>query len=745
MNTTVKTPSKDILARAMAMEDIIVEHDAQAATAYFDTKSRRLVLPIWKDMDASLYDMLIGHEVSHALNTPADGWRDWVGEGPEAQIRHQFLNIVEDARIERMIKNKFPGLRRDFAAGYRSLHSRDMFELDGKDMKQATLIDRLNLYFKLGLFGVIDIPFSTDEKQYVDRMASTDTFEEVMDLASDLYNLWKQEEEEKQQEQQEQQGQQEGSEDGEGIPQPASGQEESKGEDGSGGMMGSASDDDANTSNGSGDSDEDCGQSMEDDTDDGKSADSTKGENSSQDGSDQTDLSYDAYSNCPPSQPGSTQRSFERAISDLRDEDSGGYMYRELPRSAHLDSIIVDYKKIEEEWDKLKGQKRNGDEYSITNRQKSDNLLVEFNNKSKAVVQHMVQQFMMKQSADADKKTSIAKTGILDTVNVINYRWSEDIFLKNEIHADGKNHGIVMFVDWSSSMRDILNDTVEQLLVLVEFCRKANIPYEVYTFSSRMFDGSDEFRKNTGQFDVEKSDIQPHGFQLYNVLSSRMNSRSHKTAVGNLWFVAYSSQYGRYGSAIPPCMSMGCTPLNETILAAMDIIPEFQKKNNVQIVNTVVLSDGYGHSMVGYHYGNEKTFIRDKHTHKNYEIKPGCVGETYALVRALKDRTGCNAIGIHLHGGKNIRGLRWEFFGDLPVNVYENACKSFKKNKFLSLDRTGYDEYFVIQGNIKIEFDAFNNLDEEASMAKIRNAFCKGAEGKKKSRTIASRIVEIIS
>ena len=136
---------------------------------------------------------------------------------------------------------------------------------------------------------------------------------------------------------------------------------------------------------------------------------------------------------------------------------------------------------------------------------------------------------------------------------------------------------------------------------------------------------------------------------------------------------------------------------------------------------------------------------RGQHTHKNYEIKPGCVGETYALVRALKDRTGCNAIGIHLHGGKNIRGLRWEFFSDLPVNVYENACKSFKKNKFLSLDRTGYDEYFVIQGNIKIEFDAFNNLDEEASMAKIRNAFCKGAEGKKKSRTIASRIVEIIS
>ena len=63
--TTVRTASKDILARAMAMEDIRVEHRADAPTAYFDVQNRVLGLPVWKDMDNAIYDMLVGHEVSH--------------------------------------------------------------------------------------------------------------------------------------------------------------------------------------------------------------------------------------------------------------------------------------------------------------------------------------------------------------------------------------------------------------------------------------------------------------------------------------------------------------------------------------------------------------------------------------------------------------------------------------------------------------------------------------------------------
>jgi len=97
----VNRDSKSLLARCMATEDIRVIHDKTAETAYFDTENRVLCLPIWQDMSNAMYDMLVGHEVSHALHTPKEGWQDFVGQGKGSRIRHMFINVVEDARIER--------------------------------------------------------------------------------------------------------------------------------------------------------------------------------------------------------------------------------------------------------------------------------------------------------------------------------------------------------------------------------------------------------------------------------------------------------------------------------------------------------------------------------------------------------------------------------------------------------------------------------------------------------------------
>ena len=110
--------SKSILAKLLAAEDITVIHGADAPTASFDVKSRVLTLPCWTNMSNSLYDMLVGHEVSHALYTPnsdSDGWFQIEAlakslDMPASTVK-LYANVVEDARIERMIKSKFPGLR----------------------------------------------------------------------------------------------------------------------------------------------------------------------------------------------------------------------------------------------------------------------------------------------------------------------------------------------------------------------------------------------------------------------------------------------------------------------------------------------------------------------------------------------------------------------------------------------------------------------------------------------------------
>ena len=60
---------KGNLARLLASENLTVIHKA-VKTASFDVNKRVLTLPIWQGISNRVYDMLVGHEVGHALFTP---------------------------------------------------------------------------------------------------------------------------------------------------------------------------------------------------------------------------------------------------------------------------------------------------------------------------------------------------------------------------------------------------------------------------------------------------------------------------------------------------------------------------------------------------------------------------------------------------------------------------------------------------------------------------------------------------
>ena len=100
---------KGTLAKLLATENLTVEH-RKVSTAYFDVEKRILCLPIWKTASATVYDLLVGHEVGHALYTPSDDLKG---------ISKPFVNVLEDARIERMMKQTYPGLKRSFFEGYK--------------------------------------------------------------------------------------------------------------------------------------------------------------------------------------------------------------------------------------------------------------------------------------------------------------------------------------------------------------------------------------------------------------------------------------------------------------------------------------------------------------------------------------------------------------------------------------------------------------------------------------------------
>ena len=129
--TNVNIESKNSLARLMATENLHIQH-AKVSTASFDVKNRVLRLPIWKEMDATMYEGLIGHEVGHALYTSFEDWSSFVKDFPELK---DYANIIEDARIEKKMKVKYPGMRKTFFSMYDSLSQKDFFGTQGRDLE----------------------------------------------------------------------------------------------------------------------------------------------------------------------------------------------------------------------------------------------------------------------------------------------------------------------------------------------------------------------------------------------------------------------------------------------------------------------------------------------------------------------------------------------------------------------------------------------------------------------------------
>ena len=175
--TTTLNEIKSQLAKLLATEDLIVEHKP-VETASFNVSSRVLTLPVW-DASENVYDMLVSHEVSHALYTPDTEWYK------DRQINPSFVNIVEDARVEKLMKRRYAGISKTFFNGYQELSDKDFFGIELKDIDEMNLADKINLYFKIGNF--VDIDFTVEEEIYRSQVEKAETFEDTLDAAEALF------------------------------------------------------------------------------------------------------------------------------------------------------------------------------------------------------------------------------------------------------------------------------------------------------------------------------------------------------------------------------------------------------------------------------------------------------------------------------------------------------------------------------------------------------------------------------
>jgi len=455
----VTKEQKSILAKLLASENVIVEH-GKFSTASFDTKNRVLRLPIWKEMSGNLYDLLVLHEVGHALFTPEEGHHDAKGHGKGFK---SFLNVVEDARIERKIKNKFPGGRRAFVEGYNDLMKRDFFGIKkhGLDINGLGLIDRINLHYKVG--DHLDISFSDEESVFVDRIDKAETWKEVVKICEDLYDYAKENESETDMSDHDYGSMMDNDDDEdwdedfdpsdyEEMESPAdsgdageeTGEEESDDETGDNDTTGGKASDEESSEEENSEGSEKSKEGDSDEEDESKKGSPSSGTEGGTDGS---------FSDYEPESE--TDNNFRNNESELVSDEAKPYKYLNIPTNINLKDVIVDFSDIYEKYREYWAGDTTGRYGSSTGEEQrtySTELFKDFRNKNKKVVEYLAKEFEMKKAAKEHSRAATANSGILDSERLYTYKYNEHIFKKLTITPDGKNHGLVMFVDWSGSM-----------------------------------------------------------------------------------------------------------------------------------------------------------------------------------------------------------------------------------------------------------------------------------------------------
>ena len=158
-----------------------------------------------------------------------------------------------------------------------------------------------------------------------------------------------------------------------------------------------------------------------------------------------------------------TQQKFEDSMEEFRQKhtrwgDDGEDKIESVPVFNPEDCMI--------DWTNLYDGENGIDAHYTDEMLKTDTLdeVTRFMDESRKICRGMAQEFLRKQKAVAFRRATIAKTGVLDMQKMVNYKWSEDIFRKSTILPNGKNHGLVILVDWSQSMECVMKDTIRQAI-----------------------------------------------------------------------------------------------------------------------------------------------------------------------------------------------------------------------------------------------------------------------------------------
>ena len=390
--------------------------------------------------------------------------------------------------------------------------------------------------------------------------------------------------------------------------------------------------------------------------------------------------------------------------------------------------------------------------YDINNLSLVKQDTVKFLKESSNVVNYLVKEFEMKKNAKMYARASQDKTGVIDPNKLHTYKFAEDIFKKITTVPNQKNHGMVFLLDWSGSMQSHLLPTVEQLLNLVMFCRKINIPFSVYKFMNpgSSYDKSKTQNHPDNPFIVSDKTLLPdQTTKLCQMFTHKQSKSDFLRCAQNLHRSAkYFNDRRTYrhdpSHVDVPSISgdyyLSSTPLDESLIAMDSIIKKFKNDYHTDKVALVTLTDGSANSLSTTNGGEVRLKLNNKYVKCEYNWRGEGKDLTYRLLKYLKNKYNLDTIGFFLAG--KYRDLRYLF--SVPYAKEALANSTFNKQKFIADYNTGYDVYFYVKSDTKVVNTVYDD-QVTAKKSQLKRMFMSGMKKRLNSRVLLNNFIKMVA
>ncbi|MBP06144.1 MAG: hypothetical protein CL728_05285 [Chloroflexi bacterium] len=348
-----------------------------------------------------------------------------------------------------------------------------------------------------------------------------------------------------------------------------------------------------------------------------------------------------------------------------------------------------------------------------------------FQKDNRQSITKMVMDFNRKKSADVAKKIKRRDTGVLNESKLHTYKWNDKIFKSRKIVPEGKNHGLIMLVDCSGSMQDWdkFESAIKQSLILVEFCRKVGIKYKVIGFGDGNYNGSlYNKEKYSNSFNKQYLKLR-HLPLLREWFSNDQSMREHDFMAT---YMLYKSKHWRAGYIADGPNSS--TPLVDSIFLLRQIALEFKDNENIDILNTITLTDGMS---------NESSF-HDSSMGSSISR----LSSYDPLTKSVYRTKNCNTL-------PNILSFYKKVVGGNIIGFDITSQYTYNSNPIVVReDHMGYDHHYTFSfKNLYNESKRMSKKDEDQSktLTDIQQNFKGKNVSKSNEKILLTKFIDIIS